>query len=57
MPRTVFTNEWLSEKKMIEFMLIIETTKSNATNNHYIRLETKSCRILPLTYGTKYDMT
>ena len=22
-----------------------------------IRLETKSCRILPLTYGTKYDMT
>ena len=23
----------------------------------YIRLETKSCRILPLTYGTKYDMT
>ena len=23
----------------------------------YIRLETKSCRILPLTYATKYDMT
>ena len=23
----------------------------------YIRLETKSCRVLPLTYGTKYDMT
>ena len=22
-----------------------------------IRLETKSCRILPLTYRTKYDMT
>ena len=22
-----------------------------------IRLETKSSRILPLTYGTKYDMT
>ena len=22
-----------------------------------IRLETKSCRILPLTYGMKYDMT
>ena len=22
-----------------------------------IRLETKSCRILPLTYATKYDMT
>ena len=29
-------------------------------NHHsflYVRLETKSCRILPLTYGTKYDMT
>ena len=24
---------------------------------YHIRLETKSCRILPLTYGTKYDMT
>ena len=23
----------------------------------YIRLETKSCRILPLNYGTKYDGT
>ena len=23
----------------------------------YIRLETKSGRILPLTYATKYDMT
>ena len=22
-----------------------------------IRLETKSCRILPLTHGTKYDVT
>ena len=22
-----------------------------------VRLETKSCRILPLTYGPKYDMT
>ena len=22
-----------------------------------IRLETKSCRILPLSYATKYDMT
>ena len=24
---------------------------------HSIRLEAKSCRILPLTYGAKYDMT
>ena len=23
----------------------------------FIRLETKSCRILPLTYVTKYDLT
>ena len=24
---------------------------------NFIRLESKSCRILPLAYGTKYDMT
>ena len=26
-------------------------------NEQLIRLETKSCPILPLTYVTKYDMT
>ena len=34
--------------------------KQRTKQNYYqptIRLETKSCRILPLTYGTKYDMT
>ena len=28
-----------------------------AKKNIYIGLETKSCRILPLAYVTKYDMT
>ena len=31
------------------------STHENLWKN--IRLETKSCRILQLTYGTKYDMT
>ena len=26
-------------------------------NKQTIRLETKSCRILPLTYAIKYDLT
>ena len=31
--------------------------KNQFIQDEVIRLETKSCRILPLTYGTKYDMT
>ena len=33
------------------------TNTSTIAVASYIRLETKSCRILSLTYGTKYDMT
>ena len=38
---------------MVEQFLI----EKKRTETETIRLETKSCRILPLTYVTKYDMT
>ena len=43
-----------TEKLTLDFMKCINMRTNQEKN---IRLETKSCRILPLTYRKKYDMT
>ena len=42
----------LLKKKKLKYQILKSLIK-----NQFIRLETKSCRILPLTHGTKYDQT
>ena len=44
--------------KFIQLVIYIQVDCLGVkTISYCIRLETKSCRFLPLTYGTKYDMT
>ena len=47
-------NDQMSESIINYIIIIIKLLLSYYY--HYIRLETKSCRILPLIYITKYDM-
>ena len=64
------TARWIGDEKTnsksepIDFWLMMECKSIinqiqliNLLNDSTIRLETKSFRILPLTYATKYDMT
>ena len=51
-------DEFAFNRRVIELVLILGLRQLYvAVMFECIRLETKSCRILPLTCGTKYDTT